>query len=579
MTQAKSPDPLVRPAHFKPDIKSYVRDIDTYVKPQERYIAPPSVRSNLESLAYALRGTSPILEKHFRDKEAARQQELIAEGERLQKETGKLDFAEALKEHPEYEKYSPYLQEGFEKQKAIVLGVQYNQYLTELRMTDQELAQIQDPSEASAYLQQKGSEWIKVNAADVNDRAVQQYLLTAVNESNNYQTSQTTEARLNERVQAKTDMFQTAISASVEETLLHDGSPDELAGQVSAHIDNTILDGMNPSKANNAAVDALISLMQRKAKEGDMKSATGVKTVLENLKGHAGASLSKIIRYRTAIDTAWEKVGDEAYQQIARDRQLKAWEKEDAIQEVRDKHAAEIWASPTKDYTGLLANVSKEYGPDAAKELAGDIGTALSYQQRHKTYLKSLTSGSTVAAGHKQIKESLIALSYARPLTDSECGILAEVGGTAQQVMNAKYGRNVKDDGLSKKANDIAMKVINKKEADYGVADYELRQSIRGEILADLSEYREGYHTEHGRLPSKFEQDDYLEDWLIRRKKGQSEAAKDKAFEKEKEDKITKAVDKNNHSSIFKSLPKVNKEILQSLINEERTKKQMKGVQ
>ena len=104
-------------------------------KRQERYIAPPSVRSNLESLAYALRGTSPILEKHFRDKEAARQQELIAEGERLQKETGKLDFAEALKEHPEYEKYSPYLQEGFEKQKAIVLGVQYNQYLTAVSYT------------------------------------------------------------------------------------------------------------------------------------------------------------------------------------------------------------------------------------------------------------------------------------------------------------------------------------------------------------------------------------------------------------------------------------------------------------
>ncbi len=48
--------------------------------------------------------------------------------------------------------------------------------MTALSTTDQQLAQIQDPAEANAYLQQKGAEWIKANTADINDRAIQQYL-------------------------------------------------------------------------------------------------------------------------------------------------------------------------------------------------------------------------------------------------------------------------------------------------------------------------------------------------------------------------------------------------------------------
>ena len=47
--------------------------------------------------------------------------------------------------------------------------------------TDKAYAAIKDPQEAGAYLRAKGAEWLKKNAADINDRAVQEYLLTAVN--------------------------------------------------------------------------------------------------------------------------------------------------------------------------------------------------------------------------------------------------------------------------------------------------------------------------------------------------------------------------------------------------------------
>lgn len=571
MAAKRDLQPLVRPARFKAEQRSYARDIDTYVRPQGKELAPPSGRTSAESLAYALREYSPIFKEHFAKKERERQQALIAEGERLQKETGLRTWGDVAREHPEYAKYSSYLSEGFERQRALVLGMEYNRYIAELRTTDETLAQIQDPTEANSYLQQKGAEWIKANSADINDRAVQQYLLPLVNEYDKYHTSQITESRLDGLVQAKTDAFQTSISMGVEDSLHLGQSPEEVGDLVGEHINNTILDGSNPAQTNTAAVDSLLNLMQRKASEGDIKTATGVKAVLENLKGRDGAPIAKIMRYRKAIDTAWEKVGEEAFQQTARDRQLKAWEREDALQEVRDKYGAEIWKVPTANRTVLLAQVAKDYGSEVAKAFSNDIAEALSYQRQYKAYSESVTSGNTGYS--KQIKDTLIALSYKRPLTDEECNILASSGATVQQVMNARQGKNVQDDGTYKQADEIARKIINKSEAYYSVSDYEQRRTLRGAFLTDLNDYRDAYHEQHGRLPSKLEERDHADDLLIRYKKQQNEESKIKTDEREKEDKIDKVIDKNNSSSLFKDLPQITPEMLQQIIDEEKERK------
>lgn len=571
MAAKRDLQPLVRSAHFKAEQRSYARDIDTYVRPQGKELASPSGRTSAESLAYALREYSPIFKEHFAKKERERQQALIAEGERLQKETGLRTWAEVARERPEYAKYSPYLREGFERQRALVLGMEYNRYIAELRTADETLAQIQDPTEANSYLQQKGAEWIKANSADINDRAVQQYLLPLVNEYDKYHTSQITESRLDGLVQAKTDAFQTSISMGVEDSLHLGQSPEEVGDLVGEHINNTILDGSNPAQTNTAAVDSLLNLMQRKASEGDIKTATGVKAVLENLKGRDGAPIAKIMRYRKAIDTAWEKVGEEAFQQTARDRQLKAWEREDALQEVRDKYGAEIWKVPTANRTVLLAQVAKDYGSEVAKAFSNDIAEALSYQRQYKAYSESVTSGN--AGYSKQIKDTLIALSYKRPLTDEECNILASSGAAVQQVMNARQGKNVQDDGTYKQADEIARKIINKSEADYSVSDYEQRRTLRGAFLTDLNDYRDAYHEQHGRLPSKLEERDHADILLIRYKKQQNEESKIKTDEREKEDKIDKVIDKNNSSSLFKDLPQITPEMLQQIIDEEKERK------
>ena len=565
MPTAKTPEPLVRAYRFKPEQRSYARDIDTYVKPQGKQIAAPTGPTRAERLAASLRGLSPILEKYFTDREEQRQKELSAAGERAQKENVKKNWLDYLRDNPEAEKYGPYFREGYEKQEAILRGVEYNQYLTELRTTDKAYAAIKDPQEAGAYLRAKGAEWLKKNAADINDRAVQEYLLTAVNQSDSYHTAQGTDERLDEMVQKKTDMFQTVVSSAVEEMTARGEPVEQQAAMISAHIQNTILDGTAPAKVNDAAIDALTELMQRKAREGDMNGAAGAKAVLEHLQGRDGAPLSKIMRYRSAIDDAWEKVGDEAYAQISRDRQLKEWEREDAAREVREKYAAEIYANPTKDYSALLASVAAESGPDAAKALEGDIGTALGYQRAHRAYLKGEAGTET---DNKKLKNSLLALSYIRPLTDSESTALAEAGATASQVMNARSGKNVIDDGSYEMAEDLVKKIIGTQETDWGVRELEQAKALRGEILADWQSHQNAYQKQHDRVPSKIEQKEYFNSWLIQYKTNEQEARKAKETEKEKTDKIDKAITSNNENILFKSLPKMSPELLQSLIEE-----------
>ena len=65
MPTARTPEPLVRPYRFKPEQRSYARDIDTYVRPQSKQIGAPTGPTRAERLAASLRATSPILQKRL----------------------------------------------------------------------------------------------------------------------------------------------------------------------------------------------------------------------------------------------------------------------------------------------------------------------------------------------------------------------------------------------------------------------------------------------------------------------------------------------------------------------------------
>lgn len=488
---------------------------------------------------------------------------------RIQKENNFKSWDEYRKQHPEANKYNPYLREGFEKQLAIVRSIEYGRYMAELRETDPTYLQITDAAEADAYLRSRGAEWIKVNTADLNDRAIKEGFLNNVNQIDEYNTYQTTEKKLEELAQARTENFQRVVSMGVENDLNNDPySAEKVSESVSAYIETSIKEGMTPREANDTAVNALISLMERKAKDGDLIGAAGVRRVLEGLKGHEGASLANIARYRSAIAEAWDNVGEEAYQQISRERQLRKWQKEDALEEVRDKYGATVWANPSADYSGLLAEVARDYGSETASDFQKDISTALNYQKSRNTYRKSLTGGSV--SDNAAVKNSLLALSHVRPLTDDESALLAQAGGTAIQVMNARFGKNVKDDGTRDKARSIATQLIGKDTADFNVEDLEKRRALSGKILTDLAQFREDFHAQNNRLPSKHEEADFFDEWIIQYKRDKTEESRQRRAEEEKAEKIDRVIAENNQSAVFKEIPQFTPETLQRMIDEER---------
>ena len=568
-------DPLVKSVRFKGEIEPKARDINTYVKPQEQQIAPPKGTTTLDSLALALRESSPVLQKYFKDKSDKEHEAEQAAGQKAQKELQLVEFSDAIRKNPEYETASPYFRLGYEKQAAVALSFEHNQYLNSIRQSDPTYLSITDPNEAVKYLQSKSADFIKSKEGVITSPEAQTLLYKAVDESLSYQDYNANSSKLDEMKQQKMDIFQTNILNGVSSQITEGKTPEQISALTSAFIQSAIIDGTPPSKVNDAAVESLITLMNNKSKEGDIKGAYSVKKVIEGLAGHDGTSISNIIRYRTALDTAWERLGDDSFKQIARDRQIKEWEKSDALQAVRDKYGADIWEKPTADRTKLLASVAKEYGIEVADELSTDIEKALGYQRSYKSFRKSEASGTGLSSGNsKSLKNSLLALSYQRPLTDSECSILAGTGATVQQVMNARQGKNVKNDGSVKDAADIAKKAIKISETEWGVKEYEKYRTLKGEILSDWSAYSTDFHQANRRLPSKFERDDYFETWLIKYKRKQAEDSKAARAEREVSSKVNPVIKKNNSSILFKSLPKnLKPDDLQRLIDESRKNK------
>ena len=136
--------------------------------------------------------------------------------------------------------------------------------------------------------------------------------------------------------------------------------------------------------------------------------------------------------------------------------------------------------------------------------------------------------------------------------------------------MNARYGKNVKDDGTRDKARGIATQLIGKDTADFNVEDYEKRRALSGEILADLAQFREDFHAQNNRLPSKHEEADFFDEWIIQYKRDKNEESRQRRAEEEKAEKIDSVITENNNSVVFKGIPQLTPETLQRMIDEER---------
>lgn len=388
MPTAKTPQPLIRPYRYKPEQKSYARDIDTYVKPQERYIAPPAGRTSAESLAFALRDTSPILMKYFKEQEAKKQQELIAQGERLQKESDIRDWNQLVRERPEYEKYNPYLREGFERQAAVSYAADFANWLQTQMLQDQNLASMTDPNQIDEYTDGLIAAYMKQNLGHLNDRAVQGQFITYANEAKASFVKNFTNKRLDEALQEKYDMYQTStikgadafIAGNVEIVTGEDQQAKEmaanqLAAEISFKAENAILDVSNPKRVNDATIEAALTWYNGLSPEAEPFG----RMVIEKLTGRGGTQLVSIARYQEALEKVTKQKHADYIQQ-ERDRLfLEDIEKKDKIDAAVAKYAQTIVDNPTANHSKLIAQVNKEFGPDAAAVITSKASAAKNY--------------------------------------------------------------------------------------------------------------------------------------------------------------------------------------------------------
>lgn len=392
MPTARTPEPLVRPYRFKPEQRSYARDIDTYVRPQSKQIGAPTGPTRAERLAASLRATSPILQEYFEKQEAKRKAALIAEGERLQKESGKRDWNEWVREHPEHEKYSPWVREGFEKQAAIAYGADYQTYMQELAATDENLAAMTDPAQIDEYLSAKTAEYMRDKLGHLNDRAVQQQFMGFVNQTQTAIASQFMDKRLTEQLNEKYQAYQTgvvnladAFTVGNMETLITaddatvEAMAAQLAAQLSMHAQNTILDVSNPKRVNDATIEAAFTWYNGVAPEYEEFA----QKVIENLTGRDGAKLLGIVRYQEG----WEKVKRDKLDDLIRQEQRQVYleerEEQRVVEEVIDKYVGTIYNNPTADHTALIAQANAEGGYKAAEKLRAIASAARGYSDNY----------------------------------------------------------------------------------------------------------------------------------------------------------------------------------------------------
>lgn len=519
MPTARTPEPLVRPYRFKPEQRSYARDIDTYVRPQSKQIGAPTGPTNAERLAASLRATSPILQEYFEKQEAKRKAALIAEGERLQKESGKRDWNEWVREHPEHEKYSPWVREGFEKQAAIAYGADYQTYMQELAATDESLAAMTDPAQIDEYLSEKTAEYMRDKLGHLNDRAVQQQFIAFANETRAAIGSQFMDKRLTEQLNEKTQMYQTAVVKLADsftvgnmETLItaDDATVDmmaaQLAAQLSMHAQNTILDVSNPKRVNDATIEAAFTWYNGVAPEYEEFA----QKVIENLTGRDGAKLLGIVRYQEG----WEQVKKQKFNDMIQQERnavfLEQRQEEENIEAARAEYYDRIAANPLADHTQLVLEAGDKYGTRAQEVIRGWASACFSGASQRYNFFKSDNRGR--GSTENAVREySLFSRGMDGLLSEAEIS-----AAVAENIISAKEGIMLREQIKNPNPEETAIITatmrttlnaagLPEKSSDYTSADLDKSFKIESDYRHELLLFKMEFKTENGRAPTREE--------------------------------------------------------------------------
>lgn len=397
MATTKTPEPLIRPYRYKPEVTVAARQGNTYVKPQQTQIGSPIGPTSLEHLASSLRSISPVLMGYFEKKEKDKQEQLIAEGERLQKESAVSDWTEAVKKKPELEKYSPFVREGFEKQASISLGAQYQLHLQDLMTKDEKLASMTDQKEIEAYISQDQAEWLKANTSHINDKAIAEQLIPKMNEARAYFGYQYSEKQLKQQVEDKYNAFASGIQSSVqammvgnEETINKGGDAadalaSQTAAQISLHAQNTILDASNPKKVNDAIMVALESLI----KNTPADKQDFINKVISRITTKGSAKLSGIMEYQKKIDE-WKTTASHNY---LLSEQVKKVKREEEARASVQELSIKMFKNPTGNFTAEIANIAAKYGKEAGDELTVRSKSLLAGVAQRKSFYEAGSGG------------------------------------------------------------------------------------------------------------------------------------------------------------------------------------------
>lgn len=514
-----TPEPLVRDYRFKARQNSYARDIDTYVRPQQRQIAAPTGPTEAERLALSLRELSPILQNYLEKQENRKKAELIAEGERLQKESAVKDWNEYVRQHPEHEKYNPWLREGFEKQAVIAYGADFKTYMQETVATDETLAAMTDPAQIDEYLSEKTAEYMRNNLGHLNDRAVQQQFTAFANQTRAAIASQFVNKRLDEQLKEKYDAYQTGVINIADSfivgnmetlTTADDATVDamaaQLAAQLSIHAENTILDVSNPKRVNDATIEAALTWLSSLAPE----YFDFGQQVVENLTGRDGAKLIGVARYQKAYEEVKKNTWS-AYMQKERDR---AWleneEERKWANAAADEYYETIAANPLADHTSLVIEAGHKYGPLAQERVRSWASANFSAASARYNFFKN--SAGQGGADYDDVKAYLLLQRAADgELTETE--ILDAVRDNIFTPKEAIFLReqaknpNPEETVILKAAMNTTFNAagLPEKAAEYTSDDLKTVYSIEADYRHELMLYKMEYRSKNGSSPGREE--------------------------------------------------------------------------
>jgi hypothetical protein len=520
---AKTPESLVRDYRYKPKIESSARDINTYVKPQERYVAPPQGTTALESLSRALRENSPILMKMFREKQDKRNEELLAQGERLQKESDIKDWNEYVKKHPEHEKYSPFLREGFEKQAAMAKGADYQLWLQDKLTNDATLASMTDQTQINEYIDKQTAEYVKANKGTLSDRAIASYFIPSANNSRQALMSQFADRKLDELMKAKYDSYEENVTKNADafiagNTQAIESSEEsatalagQLAAQISAHAGNTIIDVSNPKKVNDSTMNAVLTWYNSLAPE---YSEFG-KKVIENLTGKDNQKLIGITRYKMAFDKVTKEKYNDTIQkekdEYWRENRDKALKSDQALL----KYGSKIADNPSGNHAQTIAQAFHEFGPDAASTLQGWAQSCLSYASS-SFHLSKAMSGGGGGSGSGGVSDNalakfnfLMSLDGGRKPSPQELQN-AVSNGILTPLQAYKLAQN---EGVSKEMSGIAEETMLSCYNTFGInsknlsdnATLAVRYNLRNKFGTEAIRFNNEFQDKNGRVPTTAE--------------------------------------------------------------------------